>query len=98
MILGVKPFALYIDYYGFKALFLGFHKFASFDRPGTIYSVINNCLTQPSSLRGTSSTDHDLPRDDRLCLYITDSLLLGIRWLILSKPDGLQEKWKPGTE
>ena len=48
MILGVKPFALYIDYFGFKALFLGFHKFASFDRPGTIYSVINNCLTQPS--------------------------------------------------
>lgn len=70
MILGVKPFALYIDYFGFKVLFLGFHKFALFDRPGTIYSVTVG--PNPVSLRGTSSTDHDLPRDDRLCLYITE--------------------------
>ena len=39
VILGVKPFSLYIDYLGYKALFFGFYKFAVFDRPGTIYSV-----------------------------------------------------------
>lgn len=64
-ILEVKPFALYIDYFGFKALFFGFYKFALFDRPGTTVG------SNPVSLRGTSCTDHDLPRDDRLCLYIT---------------------------